>query len=218
MLKKLGLVLFGLFFIQGIFAQDPVFGLWKSIDENTNKVTGIWKIYEKNGKLFGEMIMTLGHYPDEAAKSCKSSYKDFPKAGNVNKMPLVGTSFIYNLIKKSEGYWYKGYIINNPYACVGVYCSHKVVAVGFNTLCYDAERRGIKPSARINPANGKHYNCKIIFRKTDGKKYKVDTLEMRGEIGLGIGRSQYWHKTTQDEADELIKNNKPEGDYIKATE
>ena len=29
-------------------------------------------------------------------------------------------------------------------------CSHKVVAVGFNTLCYDAERRGIKPSARIN--------------------------------------------------------------------
>jgi len=30
-----------------------------------------------------------------------------------------------------------------------VCCSHKVVAVGFNTLCYDAERRGIKPSARI---------------------------------------------------------------------
>lgn len=180
MLKKLGLILFGLFFIQGIFAQDPVFGLWKSIDENTNKVTGIWKIYEKNGTLFGEMVMTLGHYPDEAAKSCKSSYKGFPKAGNVNKMPLVGTPFIYNLIKKSEGSWYKGYI--------------------------------------INPANGKHYNCKIIFRKADGKKYKVDTLEMRGEIGLGIGRSQYWLKTTQDEADELIKNNKPEGDYIKATE
>ena len=28
-------------------------------------------------------------------------------------------------------------------------CSHKVVALGFNTLCYDAERRGIKTSARI---------------------------------------------------------------------
>ena len=28
-------------------------------------------------------------------------------------------------------------------------CSHKVVAVGFNTLRYDAERRGINPSARI---------------------------------------------------------------------
>ena len=39
--------------------------------------------------------------------------------------------------------------INNPDASVGVCCSHKVVAVGFNTLCYDAKRRGIKPSARI---------------------------------------------------------------------
>ena len=28
-------------------------------------------------------------------------------------------------------------------------CSHKVVAVGFNTLCYDAECRGIKPSATL---------------------------------------------------------------------
>ena len=37
---------------------------------------------------------------------------------------------------------------------IGVCCSHKVVAVGFNTLCYDAECRrktsGIKASARIN--------------------------------------------------------------------
>ena len=46
--------------------------------------------------------------------------------------------------------------INNPDASIGeqcsmfrTVCSHKVVAVGFNTLCYDAERRGIKPSARI---------------------------------------------------------------------
>ena len=41
--------------------------------------------------------------------------------------------------------------INNPDASIGVCCSHKVIALGFNTLCYDAERRGIKPSARIKP-------------------------------------------------------------------
>ena len=44
--------------------------------------------------------------------------------------------------------------INNPDASVGVCCSHKVIAVGFDTLCYDAERghktSGINPSARIN--------------------------------------------------------------------
>lgn len=48
----------------------------------------------------------------------------------------------------------------------------------------------------IDPADGKIYKCKITFRKADGKKYKEDTLEMRGEIGMGIGRSQFWKKST----------------------
>jgi len=48
----------------------------------------------------------------------------------------------------------------------------------------------------IDPADGNIYNCKITFHKADGsKKYPNDTLEMRGEIGLGIGRSQYWRKS-----------------------
>ena len=46
----------------------------------------------------------------------------------------------------------------------------------------------------VNPEDGKHYKCKIFFRPADGKKYPTDTLEMRGEIGLGIGRSQFWKK------------------------
>jgi uncharacterized protein (DUF2147 family) len=52
----------------------------------------------------------------------------------------------------------------------------------------------------IDPNDGKMYQCKITFRKSDGKKYKTDTLEMRGEIGLGIGRSQFWVKATEAEA------------------
>ncbi|MCL2318469.1 MAG: DUF2147 domain-containing protein, partial [Treponema sp.] len=52
----------------------------------------------------------------------------------------------------------------------------------------------------IDPNDGKMYKCKVIFHVQDGNKYKADTLEMRGEIGLGIGRSQYWKKATQDEA------------------
>ena len=47
----------------------------------------------------------------------------------------------------------------------------------------------------INPEDGKIYKCKIIFRAADNKKFKNDMLEMRGEIGLGIGRSQFWRKT-----------------------
>ena len=55
----------------------------------------------------------------------------------------------------------------------------------------------------IDPDSGSMYKCKIIFRPRDGKKFMDDTLEMRGEIGLGIGRSQYWRKATSEEASAL---------------
>ena len=47
----------------------------------------------------------------------------------------------------------------------------------------------------IDPKDGKIYKCKIRRHAPDGKDYKEETLEMRGEIGLGIGRSQYWKRT-----------------------
>jgi len=59
----------------------------------------------------------------------------------------------------------------------------------------------------INPEDGNHYKCKITFRPADGKKYKTDTLEMRGEIGLGIGRSQFWQKSDQQTASNLWPKN-----------
>lgn len=55
----------------------------------------------------------------------------------------------------------------------------------------------------INPEDGKMYNCKIIFHASDGKRYQIDTLETRGEIGLGIGRSQFWRKTDEQSARNL---------------
>ena len=37
------------------------------------------------------------------------------------------------------------------------------------------------------------------FHKADGKKYKEDTLEMRGEVGP-FGRSQFWKAASESEA------------------
>ena len=56
----------------------------------------------------------------------------------------------------------------------------------------------------IDAGEGKMYKCKIIFHPADNK-FKTDTLEMRGEIGLGIGRSQYWQRTDQNTASSLYK-------------
>ena len=57
----------------------------------------------------------------------------------------------------------------------------------------------------IDPADGKFYKCKIAFHAAD-KRFKTDVLEMRGEIGLGIGRSQFWERTTEDEIATLRSN------------
>ncbi|MBO4438664.1 MAG: DUF2147 domain-containing protein [Spirochaetaceae bacterium] len=54
----------------------------------------------------------------------------------------------------------------------------------------------------IDPNDGKRYKCRITFHKADGKKYKSDTLEMRGEVGP-FGRSQFWTSATEAEANGL---------------
>lgn len=55
----------------------------------------------------------------------------------------------------------------------------------------------------LDAETGHLYKCKVTFRPRDGKKFMEDTLEMRGEIGLGIGRSQYWRQSTREEASSL---------------
>lgn len=147
---------------------DPVEGIWKSVDDNTGKPTGVWRLYVQDGKLFGKILVCMGRAPNAAVVSCTRTYPDFPKKGNVANMPLVGTPFIYNLERTSPGSWGGGYV--------------------------------------IDPASGKYYYCKINFIPADGRSYKVDTLQMRGEISWGIGRSQYWLRSSQTEVDEDRKS------------
>jgi uncharacterized protein (DUF2147 family) len=55
----------------------------------------------------------------------------------------------------------------------------------------------------VDPLNGSMYRCRITFYPQDGNKYQIDSLEVRGEIGLGIGMSQYWRKSSLEEASSL---------------
>jgi len=122
-MKKLIAILFSLFLVAGTcFAADPACGIWKSIDDKTGEVTAIWKIYEENGMLFGTIAATTNLPQDVVASGCKESYKDFPVAGKVNQMTTVGTPWIFNMKKDSEGNWSKGNIIDpgsgKMYGCV----------------------------------------------------------------------------------------------------
>jgi uncharacterized protein (DUF2147 family) len=160
-MKKTALF-FGLAFLIGglCFAADPAEGYWLSIDDKTGKVTAGWEIYQEGGKLYGKVLSTAEHEPDVKAIACRESYRDFPVPGKVNQMIVVGTPWIFGLIREKEGRWVNGNV--------------------------------------IDPTDGNIYKCKIIFHAADGKKFISDTLEIRGEIGLGIGRSQYWQKTSRE--------------------
>ena len=54
----------------------------------------------------------------------------------------------------------------------------------------------------IDPNDGSMYGCKITFHAADGKKFRTDTLEMRGTIGP-FGRSQFWRRATREQASGL---------------
>ena len=155
---------FGLVFLLRVFcfAADPAEGYWLSIDDKTGRVTAGWEIYQEGGKLYGKVLSTAEHGPDVKAVFCRESYRDFPVPGKVNLMDVVGTPWIFGLVRDKEGHWSNGHV--------------------------------------IDPTDGNMYKCKIIYHPADGKKFMADTLEMRGEIGLGIGRSQYWRKTSREEA------------------
>ena len=121
-MKKLILLLSSLLLSTALFAADPAAGLWKSIDDKTGKVTAIWKVYEQGGKLFGTIAATTKDAQDVIASACKDSYKNFPISGAVSKMKIVGTPWIFNMEKESEGNWKSGNIIDpsngKMYGCV----------------------------------------------------------------------------------------------------
>jgi uncharacterized protein (DUF2147 family) len=144
------------------FAADPAEGYWLSVDDKTGRVTAGWEVYQEGGKLFGKVLSTAEHAPDVKAVFCKESYRDFPVSGKVNEMLVVGSPWIFGLIREKEGQWKNGNV--------------------------------------IDPTDGNMYKCKIIYHPADGNKFKTDVLEMRGEIGLGIGRSQFWRKTSRETA------------------
>ncbi|MBO7124025.1 MAG: DUF2147 domain-containing protein [Treponema sp.] len=57
----------------------------------------------------------------------------------------------------------------------------------------------------IDCGEGKIYNCKVTFTPADGKKFKKDTLVMRGSIGP-LGRNQFWLRPDSQVMESINKN------------
>lgn len=150
-MKKILTLIFSFLFLTGVvFAADPAVGLWKSIDDKTGEITAIWKIYEKDGKLFGEIAAVVNYPQNVIASECKESYKNFPKSGAVNKMTTVGTPWIFNMVKESEGNWKDGNIIDpgngKMYGCV-----IKYLKPGDKNKSYKATEPSLAMAGTVGP-------------------------------------------------------------------
>ena len=139
-----------IFFAAGLFADDPVCGMWKNIDEDNGETAAVWNFYEKDGKLFGDILAMRNRPQNALASDCKSSYKDFPKPGVVSKMPVVGTSWIYNLQKESDGNWKGGYIID-PSTGKQYGCMIKYLDAGAKNKGFTAKEQTLAVAVTVGP-------------------------------------------------------------------
>jgi uncharacterized protein (DUF2147 family) len=87
-------------------AMEPVEGYWKSVDDESKKVTAFWRLEIKDGRLYGYIV----NYPDrkesDRCNKCVEETQDF------HNMPILGTPWLL-LSENDDGTWENGYIIDS---------------------------------------------------------------------------------------------------------
>ena len=103
-------------------AAQNITGKWRTIDDETGKPKSIVKIYEKDGKLFGDIIEILN--PDKVNSICSKC------EGDLKDQPILGMTIIRDM-KKADDVYEKGSIVNpstgKTYTC-------RLMLDGDNTL------------------------------------------------------------------------------------
>ena len=79
-----------------MFAQNPVTGKWKTIDDQTGKALAIIDIFEKGGKINGRVIDILD------GKSRNHTCENCP--GDDKNKPIIGLVVMKGLSKDGDEY------------------------------------------------------------------------------------------------------------------
>ena len=87
-------------------AESSIEGYWKSIDEQTSKASGYWKLEVKDNRLLGYLVNYPDMKPDNTCNVCTGKLEEF------YEKPIQGTAWI-NLRKNKDGVWKDGYIIDS---------------------------------------------------------------------------------------------------------
>lgn len=79
-------------------AQEEVIGYWKTIDDETNKPKSIVKIYEKNGKIYGDIVKLFRGPDEDQNPMCNEC------PGKRKGKPIIGMNILWDLEKDGDEY------------------------------------------------------------------------------------------------------------------
>lgn len=158
-MKKTLLLLIILSLSVSITAEEKVTGLWKSISDETQKISSISVIYEYNGKIYGRILVAY----DENGNLVDSIANPTEKAVNIKGEPFFsGLDFIWNMEKKGNK-WTKGKIMDpNPakiYSCdiwrenENLVVRGKIGPFGRNQVWLPVTRNDKLPEGLVIPEN-----------------------------------------------------------------
>ncbi len=85
-MKKIIVLVAGLFIMYGTFAQGNVTGKWKTIDDETGKMKSYVEITVKDGKLYGTIV---GLKPDTDPNKVCTECTDYRKGKKVLGMEII---------------------------------------------------------------------------------------------------------------------------------
>ena len=92
------------------FGQNKIVGVWKTIDDETNKAKSQVEIYEKDGKLYGKVIK-LFREPDEEqdpiSDKCDSDDPRYMKK-------VLGMEILQDLERSNDKEYEDGSIYDDP--------------------------------------------------------------------------------------------------------
>jgi len=92
--------IFTLFIVCIAYAQTPIVGKWKTIDDETNEPKSIVEIFEKDGKYFGKIVKLFrkpGEDPNPICDECKED-------DDRRNQPTLGMEIIRGLEEDGSKY------------------------------------------------------------------------------------------------------------------
>jgi uncharacterized protein (DUF2147 family) len=95
--------LIGILFISQLSLAQEILGKWRTIDDETGEPKSIVEIYEKDGKVYGDIVEILNEEKvNSVCSKCEGELKD---------KPILGMTIINNMEKDDEVYE-NGTIVN----------------------------------------------------------------------------------------------------------